>query len=113
VQNFAIQGELNHRLRSLDRRNHSGIQAILRHVHPFQDIADVIALSVKGSIHIQRNLQFAYGDLCLDRQLRRVRLHLALMRAVLVKGINARADNLFGVEGWPEGANSAPVDPTN
>ena len=83
---------------------HAGVQPLLGHVAPFENVADVIVVGVKGAVDQERDLEIADGDLGIDRQARGVGEQLALMRGVLVKRVDASADDLVGVETRPDRA---------
>ena len=50
ILNFAIHGELNDRLRLIERRQHTRVHSLNGDVAPFQNVADMVALCVERAI---------------------------------------------------------------
>jgi hypothetical protein len=95
----------------VDRSQYSLVQADRRHVLPFQDIADVSAARVEAAVDQQRDLEVTDGDFSPDWQPGWVGQRLALVRRVLVKHVDASADDLFRIEAWPHGRERRSVFP--
>jgi hypothetical protein len=72
VKNLATDGELDHGLHLVDRRDHPLVHPVGRHVPPLENVADVLAAPIEAAVDQQRELEIADVDLGANRQLRRV-----------------------------------------